>query len=136
MKSRLLVLLDSIGHVGELHADTVIVCGSHGGTSAADYILRLTDPPYAALFNDAGRGKDNAGLAGLPLLQARGVIAATYSHLSARIGDAADGLANGVITALNELAEKVGLQIGLTVDQAVAILAATTSSQPVASTGR
>ena len=136
MTSRTLVLLDSIGHVGDQHAGEVIVSGSHGGTSAADYILRLAQAPYAALFNDAGRGKDNAGLAGLPLLQARGVIAATYSHLSARIGDAADGLANGVITELNELALQAGLRTGWTVAQAVARMTATTSSQPEANTGR
>ncbi len=136
MTARALVLLDSIGHVSNQHADAVIVSGSHGGTSAADYILRLDQPPYAALFNDAGRGKDNAGLAGLPLLQARGVIAATYSHLSARIGDAADGLANGVITELNELALRAGLHTGWTVAQAVARMTGSTSSQPGTSTGR
>jgi hypothetical protein len=119
---RALVLLDSIGHVGEQHAGAVIVSGSHGGTSAADYILRLTQMPYAALFNDAGRGKDDAGLAGLPLLQARGVISATYSHLSARIGDANDGLAHGAITELNGLATEAGLKVGSSVDEAVAHL--------------
>ncbi len=119
INTRALVLLDSIGHVRDQHVDTVIVSGSHGGTAAADYILRLTQVPYAALFNDAGRGKEDAGLAGLPLLQARGVISATYSHLSARIGDANDGLAHGVITELNALALAAGLKVGSSVAEAV-----------------
>lgn len=122
MNQRALVLLDSIGHVGEQHADSVIVCGSHGGTSAADYILKLSKTPYAAFFNDAGFGKDDAGLAGLPLLQARGVIAVTYSHLSARIGDAADGLANGVITRMNDHAIAAGVALGQSVADTVARL--------------
>jgi hypothetical protein len=119
MNPRALVLLDSIGHVGDQHAESVIVCGSHGGTSAADYILKLSTAPFAAFFNDAGFGKDNAGLAGLPLLQVRGVIAVTYSHLSARIGDAADGLAHGVITQMNGHASAAGVQIGQRVADAV-----------------
>jgi hypothetical protein len=119
---RALILLDSIGHVSEDHAGAVIVSGSHGGNSAADYILRLTHAPYAALFNDAGRGKDDAGVAGLPLLQARGVLSACYSHLSARIGDATDGLNQGVITECNGLAAAAGVQLGWSVAEAAAHL--------------
>lgn len=115
-------LLDSIGHVREAHADSVIVSGSHGGVSAAHYILVLQRAPYAAFFNDAGLGKDDAGIAGLPMLDARGVIAATYGHLSARIGDAADGLQSGVLTALNGRARAAGLVLGETVRAALARL--------------
>ena len=129
MTERALYLLDSIGHVSERHAGSVIVSGSHGGVSAAAYILVLQKAPLAALFNDAGRGKDDAGVAGLLLLQQRGVIAVTYGHLSARIGDAADGLANGVITALNEAAITSGLAVGWTVQDAVVLLR---NTQPLA----
>lgn len=122
MAKPMLHLLDSIGYVRELHAGTVIVSGSHGGTSAAGYILNLQQLPLAAFFNDAGRGKNDAGVAGLVLLNQRGVIAATYSHLSARIGDAADGLASGILTALNDAAASAGLQPGWSVQRALAHL--------------
>lgn len=124
MAERRLVLLDSIGHVSDEHAGSVIVSGSHGGTAAADYILRLSRDPYAAFFNDAGGGKDHAGMAGLPMLQARGIIAATYAHTSARIGDAADGLATGVITQVNALAAQAGVSVASPVSEAVRVLSA------------
>lgn len=116
---RELILLDSIGHVRPEAAGHVVVSGSHGGRSAAEYILVLPAMPHAALFNDAAVGKDQAGIVGLSMLQARGVIAAAYSHLSARIGDAADGLHHGVLTHLNALAEAAGLRVGMTVAESV-----------------
>lgn len=122
MSAHRLLLLDSIGYITEHAAGTVIVCGSHGGTSAAGYVLNLQRRPRAVLFNDAGFGKDRAGVAGLPMLQAAGIICAAYSHLSARIGEAADALEHGLLTELNGAAAQAGLSIGMTVPQAVAIL--------------
>jgi hypothetical protein len=124
MTDRTLLLLDSIGHVRADAAGKVIVSGSHGGRSAAEYILVLPAMPHAALFNDAAVGKEDAGIVGLAMLAQRGVAAAAYSHLSARIGDAADGLACGVITHLNPLARAAGLSVGMRVADAVRRLGA------------
>ena len=66
-------------------------------------------------------------MAGLALLQPRGTVAATYSHDSARIGDAADGAASGIITHLNAAATAAGLAEGMRVADAVAALGASTS---------
>ena len=63
-------------------------------------------------FNDAGIGKDRAGIAGLPMLEAIGVAACAYSHESARIGEAADGLAHGVVSHLNARARALGIREG------------------------
>ena len=84
-------------------------------------------PPLACFFNDAGVGKEGAGVAGLALLQPRGTVAATYSHDSARIGDAADGAASGIITHLNAAATAAGLAEGMRVADAVAALGASAS---------
>ena len=97
------------------HAGQVVVSGSHGGTSAAGFVLAQERPPLACFFNDAGVGKEGAGVAGLALLQPRGTVAATYSHDSARIGDAADGAASGIITHLNAAATAAGLAEGMRV---------------------
>ncbi len=59
----------------------------------------------AAIFNDAGVGRDQAGIAGLDYLAALGVPAATIGHDSARIGDGADMMARGRITYANALAQ-------------------------------
>jgi hypothetical protein len=39
------------------------------------------------LFNDAGFGADYAGIASLPILEQKGIAAASVSVFTARIGD-------------------------------------------------
>ena len=119
---RQLFLLDSISSISPLQAGQVIVSGSHGGVSAARFVVDATQPPHAVFFNDAGVGKDAAGIVGLDMLQAVGVIGVAYSHLSARIGDAADGLASGTLSHLNAHALGAGLRSGMTVQQAARLL--------------
>jgi uncharacterized protein YunC (DUF1805 family) len=58
------------------------------------------------------------------MLQAKGVAGAAYSHLSARIGEAADGLASGVVTHANAAARTAGVEPGMTVKAAVERLGA------------
>lgn len=105
-----LFLLDSIAHISPDMAHAVVVSGSHGGVSAAQFVLALApNLPLAVFFNDAGIGKDKAGTAALELLEGKGVICATYSHTSARIGDAQDGLNHGQISCVNHLAAQAGI---------------------------
>jgi hypothetical protein len=47
-----------------------------------------------------------------------------YAHTSARIGEAQDGLDNGVVNGLNALALAQGLQLGMHVFDAVRLLGA------------
>ncbi len=122
-----LLLLDSISALADLGADRVVVTGSHGGRSAAQFVLDAPVAPHAVLFNDAGVGKDNAGIVALAMLQARAIAAATYAHDSARIGDAADGALNGVISHVNEAARALGLAPGSTVAEAITRLGARTT---------
>ncbi len=83
----------------------------------------LQAAPLLAVFNDAGVGKDSAGIAALPLLQARGVAACTVAHTSARIGEARSTLEDGIVSHLNESAALLGLAVGQPLRQAVAALA-------------
>ncbi len=53
---RTLHLLDSIALITPEMADGVVVTGSHGGTSAAGFVLALQYKPHAVFFNDAGIG--------------------------------------------------------------------------------
>lgn len=114
-----ITLLDSIALIDASHAGTIVVTGSHGGRSAAGFVVDVSSKPLAVFFNDAGGGKDNAGKVGLDMLQAIGVPAACYSHMSARIGDAQDGLDNGMVSDANDLAKQAGIQIDMTVLQAI-----------------
>jgi hypothetical protein len=111
------ILLDSISHVNAGDAGHIVVAASHGGTSAAEYAgpCRLA----AVFFNDAGVGKDQAGIAALGLLEHLQVPAGTVSHLSARIGDAEDMWRHGVLSHVNPSAAREGLKAGERLQDAV-----------------
>jgi len=89
----------------------VVVSGSHGGLSAARFALQAQ--PFLAVFNDAGIGKDGAGVAALPWLQQHGVAALAVAHDSARIGEAPSTWQDGVISAVNDAAAALGARPGL-----------------------
>ncbi|HPG60452.1 MAG TPA: hypothetical protein PK586_00475 [Casimicrobium sp.] len=115
-----LYLIDSVSAVTAQTHGQLVVTGSHGGVSAAH--LALAHPPGLVVFNDAGIGLDAAGIAGLELLNDAGVAACAVSHLSARIGDAKSTLATGKISALNERAKQLGLNVAESVTAVVARL--------------
>jgi hypothetical protein len=85
-------------------------------------VLAAPARPFAVFFNDAGVGKERAGIVALELLEAIGVACATYSHDSARIGDARDGLQNGVVTYVNAAAAAAGIRVGQAVRDAAEAL--------------
>lgn len=103
-------VVDSITELRSTDAGCVAVSGSHGGISSAQYALAAR--PLLSVFNDAGVGKDQAGLAALVFLQAHGLAACTVSHDSARIGEAASTLDDGVISHCNALARALGATPG------------------------
>jgi len=112
------LLMDTITEVGPGDAGAWVVSGSHGGTSSGNFALAA--PLRLAVFNDAGVGKDQAGIAALAMLQAAGQAAATVAHTSARIGDARDAWAHGVISHVNDVARALGLAPGQRLREAVA----------------
>lgn len=113
----IIVLVDSIMMLDQDDCGAVIVSSSHGGLPAAFYALKV--PIKAAFFNDAGVGKDDAGIAGLAFLDDHNLSAGTVSHLSARIGDVEDMWENGRISHLNDTAIKSGIRNAVTLKEAV-----------------
>lgn len=111
------LLLDSIAEILPEDAGRLVVSGSHGGISAAQFAIAV--PLRGCFLNDAGLGKDEAGIAGLALLS---YPAAAYSHMSARIGDAADAWANGQLTHINDAGRAAGWREGLSVEGAARML--------------
>lgn len=118
--------IDTITHVNEEDAGHVVLSASHGGTSAGSFALKY--PLAAVFFNDAGVGKDNAGIAALSMLEQAGVPGGTYSHNTARIGDARDAWENGVISHINDAARKSGFREGESVKEALRRFAKARSS--------
>src|SRR5579864_9083135 len=98
-QSAQIILDDSITRVGPEAKGAVVVNGSHGGVYAAYLAAKLG--VAAAIFNDAGVGRDRAGIAGLAYLADLGIPAAAVGNMTARIGDGADMMARGVITHAN-----------------------------------
>jgi len=115
-----IVIADSITRVGPEAAGAVVVNASHGGVYAAYLAVKL--PAAAAIFNDAGIGRDRAGIGGLDYLEEFGVAAATVGHDTARIGDGADMMAGGVVTYANGLAMSLGVSPGQSCRDAAARL--------------
>ncbi len=103
-------LLDSVAEGGAVQTGELVVTGSHGGSSAARYALSFR--PLLVVFNDAGVGKDGAGVAGLELLEREGLAAVAVDCESARIGEAADTWDSGVISHANVPAAELGFRVG------------------------
>jgi hypothetical protein len=112
-----LFLVDSVALVTAEMRGQLVVTGSHGGTSAAK--LALAHPPAIVVFNDAGVGLDEAGIAGVALLDRHNVAAVAVSHLSARIGEAESTLATGTLTYVNACARTRGIDLPLSCRQLV-----------------
>ncbi len=111
------ILMDSITKVTPDDKGAIVVCASHGGTSSGEFALEV--PLKLVIFNDAGGGKDDAGIAALEMLQARGVASATVAHTSGRIGDSMDMWENGTLSHVNAVARQLGLSNGARVRDAL-----------------
>jgi hypothetical protein len=112
-----IVIADSATSVTEANKNDIIVDGSHcGGNIAPDYML-----PAGArgmIGNDAGIGLENAGIASLKTLEEHGVPAAAVGAMSAEIGIGQSTYDEGIISVANEVAQKMGVKVGMTASEA------------------
>jgi hypothetical protein len=118
------IILDSVTHLEASHRGAVVHAASHGGLYAAAYAAGKG--VAAIILNDAGVGREQAGIAGLDLLAGLGVPAAVVSHTSARIGDGHHGAAHGTLSTVNAPAAALGLTTGMPCRTALKRLAAAT----------
>jgi hypothetical protein len=121
LDTALIRVVDSITKLGEEFRGAVLVAGSHGGRYCG-YLTALAGL-RGVILNDAGVGKDNAGIGALPYLEALGVPAAVISHQSARIGDGTDMMARGKLSHVNAPARALGCAVGEASARAAAKLA-------------
>jgi len=108
---------DSITFLNENNAGDIVVCGSHGGVSAGHYAQKQN--LKAVFFNDAGIGKNNAGIKSLESLSDAGILACTVDCMSAEIFNGQDILDNGIITVCNQLAKSRNIKEKMTVKEAI-----------------
>jgi hypothetical protein len=115
--------IDSASLVRPEDRRAIVITGSHGALMGGkpDNVLAAVDV-FAAFFNDAGGGKDGAGFTRLPVLDERGVVGATVSNNTARIGDGRSSYETGVLSRINETARRLELREGMSTREAVARL--------------
>jgi hypothetical protein len=106
------VVTDSISLVGPDDVGAIVISASHGGLLGGDPKTAIKVDALAAVYSDAGFGKDRAGVSRLPALDARGIAAATVAADSARIGDGRSVYADGVVSCINRTAAAFGIVVG------------------------
>ncbi|WP_137701914.1 hypothetical protein [Marimonas lutisalis] len=114
-------LFDSITDAKPDAAGCIAVSGSHGGLYAAAVASRAG--LRAVILNDAGRGLNDAGIAGVRALADVGMAACAVDCMSAEIGSASDAAAHGIISYANPVAADLGITPGQTARAALDLLA-------------
>jgi hypothetical protein len=114
--------LDSASLVLPEHRHSIVITGSHGGLLGNRAETALKYDVLGAIYNDAGIGKDAAGISRLPALDARCIAAASVSAVSARIGDARSTYEDGVVSRINARAAAFGLRVNISAREFVAEL--------------
>ena len=103
----------SCSNIRAEHRAHVVVSGSYGGRYNAFNAAKW--PVRAVIMNDAGIGKDNAGIVGLDFLDGIEMAAATADAWTCHIGDGDHMLAHGVISHVNRTAAALGCAPGQSV---------------------
>jgi hypothetical protein len=103
-------VVSSITKLDASHRDTVVIGASHGGVYAG--YLAAKGGCRGVILNDAGIGKDRAGIGSLDYLAKLGLPGATASNMSARVGDGRDMAAHGIISHVNAPAAALGCKAG------------------------
>ena len=111
-----IIIVDTTSDIREDNDTDVIVTGSHGGKVGGDYLSKLN--VKGVICNDAGMGKNNAGIASLKVFEEHGIPAATVSSMSAHIGNGTSTYEQGKISAVNEVAQKLGITIDMLAKEA------------------
>jgi hypothetical protein len=119
-----IVTVASCSNLREEHRLHVAVSGSYGGRYNAYNAAKW--PARAVIMNDAGIGKDDAGIVGLPFLDQIGMAAATADAMTCHIGDGDHMLAHGVISHVNKTAAALGCKVGQSVRDCAELMRAAT----------
>lgn len=105
-------VLDTLTKLDERHRNRVVIAGSHGGLFCG--YLAAQGGLRGVILNDAGVGKDEAGISGLAYLDGLSMPAAAIDTMSARIGDGDDMAHRGIVSHVNASAALLGCREGQT----------------------
>ncbi len=117
---RQVVCTDSIAFGLPEDSRNVLVTAGHTGRSAVPYLVRVR--PFGFICSDGGKGREDAGVAGLAMVESEGLAGATVDARRARMGDGLSSYRDGVISAVNALALAAGVRVGMPAAQAASLL--------------
>lgn len=113
---RRIIIANSATSLDENNKNDITVVGSHCGWNIADYVFKAG--ARGLIGNDAGIGLENAGIACFKRLEERGIPAAAVATMSAEIGVGESTYNDGVISAANKVAKKMGVVAGMPAKEA------------------
>ncbi|WP_193312770.1 cupin domain-containing protein [Georgenia subflava] len=117
------VVTNSIADALPEDKDTNVLCtAGHTGRSVVEYIVGFR--PYGFICSDGGVGKNDSGLTALEPANDAGIAGAAVSAQTARMGDGKSTWADGVISAMNDLARDAGVTVGMSAREAAHLLVA------------
>ena len=117
---RQVVCTDSIAFGLPEDVRNVLVTAGHTGRSAVPYLLKVR--PFGFICSDGGKGRDDAGVAGLAMVENEGLAGATVDARLARMGDGLSSYRDGTISAVNSIARACGVRVGMSAAEAAALL--------------
>jgi uncharacterized protein YunC (DUF1805 family) len=119
-EGRKVICTDSIAFGLDEDRNNVLVTAGHTGRSAVPYLLKVR--PYGFICSDGGKGREDSGVAGMHSVAEQGLAGATVDARSAAMGDGLSSYRDGVISAVNRLAEAAGVRIGMRTPEAARLL--------------
>ena len=118
---RAVVCLDSIAFASEEDSHNVLVTAGHSGRSALPYLLKVR--PHAFICSDGGMGREESGVAGMYEAAKHGLAGAAVDARGAMMGVGTSTYEDGVISAVNSLALRTGVRVGMRAADAAVHLA-------------
>ena len=109
------------------HRRDVVLGASFAGAPTG--VLPVRQGARAWIAHEAGPGKDEAGIAGLPISDRLGVPAAAIATNTARLSDG-DTLLTGTVSRMNEAAAALGVTPGMTGEEAAHVMLNAREGEP------
>jgi hypothetical protein len=120
-QGRSIVCTDSIAFALPEDRERNVLCtAGHTGRSVVDYFREFR--PWAFICSDGGIGKNDSGISALGDVEADGIAGASVDALTARMGDGQSTYFDGVISAMNRIAEAKGVRVGQAASEAALLL--------------
>ena len=123
-----LICADSVGMIRPDDTGRIVVTASHAALSNGQPDDIVPPGIRAVFFSDAGYAAAGAGIARLPDLESKGIVAGTVSADSAPIGDSRALYHDGILSHVNHPASLRGGRVGMPLKAFVELLIAAKSS--------